>query len=310
MNIIEICDLTKIFHTRLMKGNVVALDTVSLDIHQGEVFGLLGPNGSGKTTLVKNLLGICSPTSGTIRINGLPPSDPLSREKIGFLGENYRFPLHLTGLELLMFAGRLHGLPESQTEGTAQQLLLSVGMERWSNTKISRYSKGMTQRVGLAQAMLSDPDLIILDEPTDGIDPIGRVEFRHILERLRNQGKTILLNSHLLSEVESVADRVAILSKGKLMRLGTVSELTNHKNQYRIEAALGEQQFDVPTEMGRRVSITSTDMVVELNDIDDINYIIDHLRIRKIAIKTITPVKVTLEQTFMDTLTVPQEQSV
>lgn len=300
MNAIEIQDVTKIFHTGLKKGNIVALDSVTLSVRPGEIFGLLGPNGAGKTTLVKGLLGMLKFTSGEALINGRPPSDPLSRRKAGFLQENPRFPEHLTGLGLVELAGRLSGLSEAEVGERSIKLLDLVGMGKWADTKVRKYSKGMNQRVGLAQALVSDPEILFLDEPTDGVDPTGKVEIRQVLMLLRDQGKTVFLNSHLLAEVEAVADRVAILSRGKVIRVATVEELTVRECQFEIEAEIGNERIEIPPELGKRLSITSRGMAVALNNPEDINQVIDQLRMRKINIRSVRPARISLEQSFFE----------
>jgi len=300
MNIVETHELTKIYATRLKKGNVVALDRVTLHVEQGEVFGLLGPNGAGKTTMVKTLLSITTISSGEALINGLSPSNPTSREKVGFLPESHRFPSHLTGMELLHFAGRLSGMSTVQISQRTDMLLKLVGMEKWGGMKLRKYSKGMSQRIGLAQALVAGPDIVFLDEPTDGIDPVGKMEIRQVLKRLRSEGKTIFLNSHLLSEVEAVADRVAILLRGRVVRTGTIEELTVKDSQYEIEADIGNKTIDIPEEMGRRISLTSKGMTVALNNSEDINSIIDKLRMQRISIRSVKPLKQTLEQSFFE----------
>ncbi len=300
MEIIQVQELGKVYQTGLRRGNVTALDNVTLDVTSGEIFGLLGPNGAGKTTLVKVLLGIVRPTSGQALVNGLPPGNPESRLKVGYLPENHRFPPHLSGLGLLELAGRLQGLKQEEIDHQSEQLLTVVSMEKWANTKLQKYSKGMAQRIGLAQALMGDPDLLLLDEPTDGVDPVGKMEIRQVLQRLREQGKTILLNSHLLSEVESVADRVAILLRGKLVRIDTVDALTSRKSQFEIDADLGDESFEVPEEIGRRVYISRDRLVVELKDEEDINRIIDELRVRRVRIRAVKPLKISLEQSFFE----------
>jgi ABC-2 type transport system ATP-binding protein len=310
MYVVEVHDLTKIYQTGLKKGNIVALDSASLAVEQGEIFGLLGPNGAGKTTLLKVLLNITRISSGQVLVLGLPPENPESRQKVGYLPENHRFPSHLTGLGLLEFTGRLYGLTHKEIDSRTEQLLTLVGMERWSNTKIRKYSKGMMQRIGLAQAMISDPDILLLDEPTDGVDPIGKIEIRQVMEKIRGEGKTIFLNSHLLSEVESVADRVAILTRGKVARIGTVESLTSRQSQYEIKAAIGNELFEIPEDLGKRLSMTTDGMIVELYNEDDINYIIDQLRMRKVKIKSIKPLKISLEQSFFETVSESKESTV
>lgn len=303
MSVIEVTNLTKIYQTGLKKGNVVALDSVSLTVKDSEIYALLGPNGAGKTTLVKILLGVTRKSSGSVEVRGRAPEDPLSRNRVGYLGENYRFPAYHTGLSLLELACRLHGMAAELIPTECERLLATVGLEKWAGTKIAKYSKGMLQRLGLAQAMVNDPDLLILDEPTDGVDPIGRVEIRSVLTRLRGEGKTIFLNSHLLSEVESVADRVAILSKGKLLRVNRIEELTSRHHQFKIEADFGDMEFEIPPEIGRRLQISTTELLVELQNDTDINYIIDQLRIRKVSIRAVSPVRISLEQSFIESVT-------
>ena len=302
MHVIEIQDLNKVYQTGLKKGNIVALGGVSFSVEQGEIFGLLGPNGAGKTTLVKTLLGITRITSGSVLLCGLPPENPLSRSKVGFLPENHRFPPHLTGLGLLELAGRLHGLSQMSLDKIVDHLLELVGMDKWANTKISKYSKGMAQRIGLAQAMITEPDVLLLDEPTDGVDPVGKAEIKEVLRRIKDEGKTVLLNSHLLSEVETVADRVAILVRGKLVRLGTVDEFTTKGLRYQILADIGEERFDIPETVGKLIRITTKEMIVELQKEESINQVIDQLRLKRISIRSVQPVKISLEQSFLETV--------
>lgn len=303
MNVIDTQELVKIYPTRMRRGNITALNEVSLSIPQGEIFGLLGPNGAGKTTLMKILLGITRPTSGRVSVMGLSPNDPDSREKVGYLPENHQFPSHLTGLGLLELTGRMHGMPQKRIDERVEELLPLVGMEKWATLRIRKYSKGMAQRIGLAQALVPDPDLLMLDEPTDGVDPVGKKEIKDVLLAVRGQGKTILLNSHLLPEVESVADRVAILSKGKLLRVDTVANLTMMESEYRIEAKMGDRMIDIPPEIGKRIAVTANTLTVQLTDPENINNIIDMLRQHRVSIRSIMPVKVSLEQSFFDLVT-------
>jgi ABC-2 type transport system ATP-binding protein len=190
-----------------------------------------------------------------------------------------------------------------------EPLLELVGMQRWGNTKVRKYSKGMTQRIGLAQALMGNPDVVFLDEPTDGVDPVGKVEIRNVLKQLRDQGKTVFLNSHLLSEVEAIADRVAILSQGKVIRIGTVDELTVRENQYEIEADIGNERIEIPEKMGKRVAITAKGMIVALNVPEDINHLIDELRLRRINIWSVKPMKQSLEQSFFEAVTDVSEEA-
>jgi ABC-2 type transport system ATP-binding protein len=302
MNIIDVIEVTKVYNPRMKKGGIVALNDVSLSVQRGEIFGLLGPNGAGKTTLFKILLGIVGATAGTALLDGMKSSDPHSREKVGYLPENHRFPPHLTGYGLLRFTGLLYGMTASDIDTRLDVLLNLVGMERWGDTPIKKYSKGMSQRIGLAQALICDPEILFLDEPTDGIDPVGKIEIRNIMAALRSKGKTIIVNSHLLAEVESIADRVAILNHGRLIKTGTVSDLTTRGMQYQVDADFGNQIVDIPEEIGRRLSISTSSMVVEMTDPEKINDLIDMLRIKRVSIRAVQPLKVTLEQSFIETV--------
>jgi len=302
MNVVVTEELTKVYHSGMKKGGITALDNVSLAIEQPEVFGLLGPNGAGKTTFLKVVLGITEITSGNISIAGLPPDKPASRRRVGYLPENHRFPGHLSGLELLEFTGRLYDMSRAAIASRAQSLLKLVGMDRWAGAHIGKYSKGMQQRIGLAQALMPDPEILFLDEPTDGVDPVGKTEIRDVLRKIRDEGKSVLLNSHLLSEVESLADRVAILSHGKVIRVGTVDELTTRESQYEVVAEFGNKLLEIPEDVGKRISLAMDRMVVQLKDENNINWIIDELRLKKINIRSVKPIKITLEQSFIETV--------
>lgn len=204
-----------------------ALKGVDLAVNRGEVFGLLGPNGAGKTTLIKILLGIVRSTGGQAFLLGERAGSKHARRKIGYLPENLNFPSHHTATRALELYGRLSGVPEQTIRQRGRHLLELVGLLGREREHVRRYSKGMRQRLGLAQALLHEPELLILDEPTDGLDPVGRSEIRQIISRLKDEGKTVFLNSHILQEVELVCDRVAILADGQLRGVGTPAELTS-----------------------------------------------------------------------------------
>lgn len=307
MAAIKVENLTKIYNPHMKKGGIKALDNVSLEINQGEIYGLLGPNGAGKTTLFKVLLGITTVTSGSAYISNFPPSSPKSRLKIGYLPENHRFPYYLTGLGLIYNSGRLNGMSSLKIKSLAHDLLKLVDMEKWADVKLRKYSKGMLQRIGLAQSMINDPEILFLDEPTDGVDPVGKAEIKEVLKQVRDKGKTVFLNSHLLSEVETIADRVAILREGKVARIGTVDELTSRKLEYEIHANFGNKVFELPEKAGKVGSLTTDRMIVELNEETDINHVIDILRHNQIKIIAVKPLKISLEQSFMDTLNTKRE---
>lgn len=297
---IRVENLTKIYKSALGANEVQALSDVSIEVQRGEIFGLLGPNGAGKTTLVKVLLGALRVTSGQGFINGHEISNPAARRKVGFLPENHRFPSYQTGLQMLLCFGGMAGLSRKEIFDKADALLELVEMSQWRDTKIKKYSKGMMQRLGLAQAMLNDPDIVFLDEPTDGVDPIGRRQIRNILVELKKQGKTIFLNSHLLAEVESVCDRVAILDRGHLIKTGPVHNLISMKPSYQVETV------ELNGEIIEEIKIAFPDAVVEENKITvtldneyQINGLIDLLRQNYIDILSIVPHKVSLEDSFM-----------
>jgi ABC-2 type transport system ATP-binding protein len=218
--ILRVSNLTKDF------ASVRALDDLSLEVMQGECFGLLGPNGAGKTTLVKILLNLISASSGTASIFNQPVANDSIRQKIGYLPEKVRMYDFLMGREFLDFQGKLYGMKPEMRKEQVEKCLKTVGMFDDSFRKIGEYSKGMVQRVGLAQALLNGPELLLLDEPAAGLDPISNKEMRDILLQLKEKGVTIFINSHLLSEVEMICDRVAILHRGRLVRTGTKQELT------------------------------------------------------------------------------------
>ncbi len=307
MNVVDVHELTKIYPGGVRKAGVVALDGVTFTVEQGEVLGLLGPNGAGKTTFLKVLLGITQITSGSAGIAGYSPSDPRSRQKVGYLPENHRFPGYLTGLGLLEFTGRLYGMSLSEIDVRTDYLLELVGMDRWANTKIKKYSKGMSQRIGLAQALMCDPEILLLDEPTDGVDPVGKMEIRQVLKKVRQEGKSIVLNSHLLSEVEAVADRVAILSRGRLIRISSVDDLTSRSSQFEVEADIGSKVIEIPSNEGKIISISSKRLIIELDKAENINRVIDQLRLKRISIRSIKPMKVSLEQSFIETISASKE---
>jgi len=199
-------------------GDKLAVADLSLTVHAGEVFGFLGPNGAGKTTSLKMLLGLIAPTSGRGTVLGRPLGDRAARARLGFLPEHFRFQEWLTGRELLEFHGRLHGLSGATLTDRIEQLLERVDLMDAAHRAIRTYSKGMMQRIGLAQAMLNEPALVLLDEPTSGLDPLGRLLVRDIIRELRSRGTTVFLNSHLLGEVEATCDRVAFVKEGRTVR--------------------------------------------------------------------------------------------
>lgn len=231
---VEIKNLVKTYRSSFKRQTFRAVDNVSLEIARGEVYGLIGPNGSGKSTTMKALLGLVSPTSGICKVFDCDSTRVDARGEIGFLPENPYFYKHQTSAETLKFYGKLCGLSGTTLSKRVDELLELVSLDHARNRRIGTYSKGMLQRVGLAQALIQDPQLLILDEPTAGVDPIGSREIRDLIIRLKQQGVTIFLCSHLLEQVQEVCDRVGIIFEGKIVNEGTLEELTEIKNQHEI----------------------------------------------------------------------------
>ncbi|MDR4507252.1 MAG: ABC transporter ATP-binding protein [Candidatus Brocadiaceae bacterium] len=222
--------LTKIYKGFWKRGRVNALTNLNLEIERGEIFGLLGPNGSGKTTTVKLLLGLLFPTSGNSWLLDRPSVDFTIKSKIGFLPEESYLYKFLNAEEILDFYGKLFGIPRRERKHRIDKLIQKVRLEPYRKRPLSKYSKGMLRRIGLAQSIINDPELVILDEPTSGLDPIGSCEMKDLILEFKRQGKTVLLCSHLLADVQSICDRVAILNKGVLQIVGTVGGLLSQKD--------------------------------------------------------------------------------
>jgi ABC-2 type transport system ATP-binding protein len=242
---IELVNISKVYRRWRRGREVRALQDVSLRVETGEIFGFLGANGAGKTTTVKILLGLARPTQGHARVFGCPPGGA-TRLRIGYLPEAPYFYDFLTPVELMTFYARIFGIPGPDRRKRINEVLESVGIASRQDTVLRTFSKGMTQRVGLAQALLNDPDVLLLDEPTSGLDPLARREIRDIILGLKERGKTVFLNSHLLSEVELICDRVAILKRGRLMRTGTVDELVAKEG---VEIVADTRERSLPTDL-------------------------------------------------------------
>jgi ABC-2 type transport system ATP-binding protein len=294
--------LTKVYSDFVnRKLSVTALQDFSVTVEKGEIFGLLGPNGAGKTTFIKILLGLVHATAGKASILGVPLPSVKVRERIGYLPENHRYPNYLTGEQVMQLFGGLSGMSSRSITARTGELLRLVGMEQWSHMKVRKYSKGMMQRLGLAQALINNPDVVFLDEPTDGVDPVGRKEIREILKQLRSEGKTVFLNSHLLSEVELISDRVAILDKGKLLKVGTVDELTTSDTNYEIgfEGRLSEAFHHEAAATVLKFRVDNQIISAELKNVSELNHMIDLLRRHGIAITHILKKRSSLEDSFI-----------
>jgi ABC-2 type transport system ATP-binding protein len=312
---LSVSSLSKTYRTGLLRrSGVQALDGVSLTVEEGAIFGLLGPNGAGKTTLVKTLLGLVHPTGGTARLFGAPAGTPAARQRIGFVPENHRFPGFFTATETLHAYGRLADVPRTARAERIPALLDRLDLDGRGDSKVKTFSKGMLQRLGLAQALLNDPDLLFLDEPTGGVDPVGRRAIRDIVVELRDEGKTIFLNSHLLSEVEKVCSQIAILRDGSLVRQGRVETLTAVERVYDLvatplPAALREAP-DLPLSPAPSGSAPAPDLAryrVRAEDRTTLNAVLDRLRGADVQIESITPLRQSLEDYFIDVVDAPRD---
>ena len=233
-NVVQTVELTKIFKDFWGRARVKALDRLNLDIRRGEVFGLLGPNGSGKTTTVRLILGLLFPTRGAISLFGKSPRNVDIKRRIGYMPEESHLYEYLDAYETLEFFGRLFGLERGERRRRSEALIEMVGLQRAGHRAIREYSKGMARRIGLAQSLINDPDLLILDEPTTGLDPVGSREIKDLIVMLKERGKTVFLCSHLLADVEEVCDRICILYGGKQRALGEVQDLLTRKEMTQI----------------------------------------------------------------------------
>ena len=293
--------LAKTFRTPFSRRDVRALDGLDLSVASGEVFGLLGPNGAGKTTTVKLLLGLTIPTSGRAELFGLPVSDPESRRRVGYLPEGHRFPGYLTAGQTLSIFGRMSGVSHVDLKARIPELLARVRLSDWADIKVKKFSKGMTQRLGLAAALVHRPDLLLLDEPTDGVDPVGRREIRDLLREEAARGTAILLNSHLLSEIEMTCDRVAVLRKGKAVAQGRIADLTGQGFSYRfVGSPMDEGLVGLFREAGASAERVNGHVKLTARDAGHLNALVDAARARGVLVTELTPLRSTLEDVFVD----------
>lgn len=305
MTVIEITNLTKDYEVGfLRKRKVRALDDLSLSIDGGQIFGFLGANGAGKTTTLKLLMRLIFPTTGSARILGHDIHDVSMHQRIGYLPENPYFYDYLTAREFLEYCAEIFGLRAAERKKRAAELLARVKLDekRW-DTQLRKFSKGMLQRVGLAQSLVNDPEIVFLDEPMSGLDPVGRREVRDLIAALRDEGKTVFMCSHILSDIEVLCDRVAILKKGKLAQVGFLDELRQTgegPNRMEVmatgtDAATLKQHLPntdlTPTPRGLRIEISSD---------DEIEGVLAALRKAGGKIVSIQPIKQSLEELFLD----------
>lgn len=305
---VSVTHLAKTYRSGLIRREKVrALDGVTLSVEPGAVFGLLGPNGAGKSTMVKILLDVVHASAGTASLFGRSSSDPTARERIGFLPEDHHFPGFLSAERVLHIYGRMANVDADTRARRIPELLDRVGLAGRSTSKVKSYSKGMMQRLGIAQALLGDPDLLFLDEPTDGVDPVGRRDIRDLLVWLQEKGTTVFLNSHLLSEVEKVCDRVAILQDGAVVRQGPIHELTAVDRVYDVVTTAIPDA--VLQDLDGILQSTSEDATgdpalehhrVHADDRTALNAVLDRLRGADVEIESVQPLQQTLEDYFID----------
>ncbi len=300
--VIDIVDLHKTYASGVRRKKVEALKGVNLQVPPGEVLGILGPNGAGKTTLLKILLGIVHPTSGEARLFGQPAGDPAARRRLGYLPENHRFPTYLTARQTLDVYGRLAGLASDYRGEQIPRLLEEVGLASWEDTRVGKFSKGMMQRLGLAQALMNRPEVVVLDEPTDGVDPVGRRDIRDRLRSLKRAGTTVVINSHLLSEIELVCDRVLILNRGSIIQSGTVDELARQGTGWRVEVTQLPDGFDASA-FHAEIEESGRSLIVEDGKPESLNALIDALRSQDTLILSVERHRASLEAGFIDLIT-------
>lgn len=311
-SVIEVDQLRKTYRTGwFRRRRLEALKGISLTVHAGEIFGLLGPNGAGKTTFIKILLGIAKRTSGRVSLLGHQAGDRISRREIGYLPENLRIPRYHTAVTALSFYGQLSGMSRTEIRSRSAELLETVGLKERARDNIAQYSKGMLQRLGLAQALLHRPRLLILDEPTDGLDPVGRAQVRSILQQFKQQGHTVFVNSHILQEVELICDRVAILDRGTERFVGTVPDLTRQlleqqphglEISFELRGSAETVERLLPRHGVQNWQTTGRDHVLAVARLENqakVDQFVDELRREGISILQMTRKGATLEDAFL-----------
>ncbi len=301
---IETQGLTKVFRSRWKRREVRAVDGISIQVPRGTTYGFLGPNGAGKTTFVKLLLSSVHPSGGTARLFGRDARQPEARRSVGYLPENHRFPTYFTGAGMLDFYAALSGMERGARRRRIPELLELVGLEKWGGVRIGKYSKGMLQRLGLAQALMHSPELLLLDEPSDGVDPIGRRQIRELLHELELKGTTIFINSHLLAEVELFCRQVAILRQGQVALVGSVKDLTAGSGYKLTAAGASERLIDQLRAQAAATTVQNGSAEFLFATRELANAAIDALRAEQCTIESLTLSSSTLEEVFVRTVDV------
>lgn len=302
MNVIEIDNLTRDYRIGFLRNRTVrALDGLSLEVKKGEVFGFLGPNGAGKTTTFRVLMGLVSPTSGTARILGMPLDDPRMKSRIGYLAEQPQFYGHLTPAEFLVYCGQLSEMSRADSIRRAATLLDRFGLVDSGGRLLRHLSKGMLQRVGLAQALMHDPDILFLDEPMSGLDPLGRGEVRDLIISLRGEGKTIFFSSHILSDVQAMCDRIAILDRGRLIEYGRLTDILTVESgeMESIVSGIGDAALDDLRRLGFTVELTPSGARILLPDDHLLGQLVEIVQRHAGHVISVNPVRESLEDRFV-----------
>ena len=288
---------------RKVFGDHAAVKGLTLQVSQGEVFGFLGPNGAGKTTSIKMLLGLVAPTSGKANLLGAPIGDRATLARIGFLPEHFRFQDWMTASEFLMLHGELSGMDMQALKKRRDELLERVGLAPFRNKQLRTFSKGMLQRIGLAQALLNHPALVFLDEPTSGLDPVGRRLVRDVVHELRNEGTCVFLNSHLLSEIEVTCDRVAFIRHGEVVRVLELATLNGNQSVVTIRASGWTSELVAQLEhWGHDIQFTGEQLTLTVNNEDSIPDINRFLVAQGVNVFAISPSRISLEEIFIETV--------
>ncbi len=297
MKALEIKGLKKSFRSNFLIRRYDILKGVDLDVEPGEIYGFLGPNGAGKTTTIKCLLGLLRADAGEVRIAGQPASSVEARRRIGFLPENPYFYDYLSAGEYLRFAASLFAIPQADADGRIAALIHRVGLSGSEDLKLRKYSKGMIQRLGLAQALVNDPELLILDEPFSGLDPVGRKDLRTLILSLREQGKTVFFSSHILQDMELMVDRVGIILNGTIRRQGRLSEMVARSTQY-YEVVCDHIAPRELTQIQGDYASRDGQYILTLPSEGDVNLVVESIIHNGGRIVAVTPVKMTLEDIF------------
>lgn len=298
--VLELVDLHKRFRLGIGLKRVHAVRGVSLEVRPGEIFGYLGPNGAGKTTTMKMMMGLIRASEGQVRLFGRPVEERSVRQRIGYLPEHPHFYDYLTAPEALDFYGRLFGIPKKKRRDRVDELVTLVGLDHAGQRRLRRFSKGMLQRLGIAQALINDPDMVVLDEPLSGIDPVGRREIRDLIADLKTQGKTVFFSSHILHDIEMICDRVAIIHQGRIQRLGALEELLRGGRNL-VHVVAGGVPAEAEAELRQRCeTLSRVGAVVTLNvQEDELSEVLRQLLDLGARVSHVSPQRDSLEEMFV-----------